>query len=438
MIKPGTKLGRRYRLVELIATGGMGEVWRGVDDTLGRTVAVKILLRSLLDEPGFAERFLGEARAMATINHGGVVEIYDYGSDRSVGAFLVMEYVKGDALSRVLSKVGRLTPGRTMALIAQAADALQAAHIHGVVHRDVKPANLLVRENGTLVLTDFGIAKSAGSAQLTAPGSVLGTVAYVAPEVASGSRATPLSDVYSLGVVAYQCLTGQPPFTGGTPMEIATRHIRERPSPLPRDVPSPVRMIVERALAKEPGARWPTAAAFGESARQAAAELGIAASQITAQARSLAPQHSRGRVFISYRSGDTEWVAGRVNDELARQFGAENVVMEIDRGVPGGKPAAAAVSSCDVVIVLIGGNWLGADRQRHLDRPDDHVRIEIEAALRLGKRIVPLLVEAAPMPRPDQLPAGMTALARLTPIQLDHAGFRDGMRDLIRHIGTGQ
>jgi eukaryotic-like serine/threonine-protein kinase len=276
MSKPGTKLGRRYRLVELIASGGMGEVWRGVDDTLGRTVAVKILLRSLLDEPGFAERFRGEARAMAAINHGGVVAIYDYGSDRSVGAFLVMEYVNGEALSRVLTRVGRLTPGRTMALIAQAAYALQAAHNHGLVHRDVKPGNLLVRENGTLVLTDFGIAKSASSAQLTAPGSVLGTVAYVAPEVASGARATPLSDVYSLGIVAYQCLTGHAPFTGGTPMEIARRHIRESPGPLPPDVPSSVRMIVERALAKAPGDRWPTAEAFGESARRAAAELGIA------------------------------------------------------------------------------------------------------------------------------------------------------------------
>jgi protein kinase-like protein/TIR domain-containing protein len=438
MIKPGMKLDRRYRLVEPIASGGMGEVWRGVDDTLGRTVAVKILLRSLLDEPGFAERFRGEARAMASINHGGVVEIYDYGSDRSAGAFLVMEYVNGDALSRVLARFGRLTPGRTMALIAQAADALQAAHNHGVVHRDVKPANLLVRENGTLVLTDFGIAKSAGSAQLTAPGSVLGTAAYVAPEVANGGKATPLSDVYSLGVVAYQCLTGKPPFTGNTPMDTAMRHVREQPAPLPPDIPPSVRMIVERALAKEPGARWPTAAAFGESARRAAAELGIAASQATAQARALAPPHSRGRVFISYRNGDTEWAAGRVNDELTRQFGTDNVVMDVDRGVPGGQPtAAAAVSSCDAVIVLIGANWLGTRRERHLDRPDDHVRIEVEAALTLGKRIVPILVEAAPMPRPDQLPTGMTPLARLTPIRLDHAGFRDSMRDLVRRIGTG-
>ena len=130
-------------------------------------MAVKILLPSLLEEPGFTERFRGEARTMATINHPGVVDIYDYGSDPATGAYLVMEYVEGDALSRTLTRVGRLTPGRTMALVAQAADALHAAHQTGVVHRDVKPGNLLVRPNGTLVLTDFGIARSAGAAQLT-------------------------------------------------------------------------------------------------------------------------------------------------------------------------------------------------------------------------------------------------------------------------------
>src|SRR6266705_1164591 len=152
MVSGGTVLGGRYKLVERIASGGMGDVWRGTDEVLGRTVAVKILLPSLLEEPGFAERFRGEARTMATINHPGVVDVYDYGSDPTVGAYLVMEYVEGDALSRTLGRVSRLTPGRTMALIAQAADALQAAHEKGIVHRDVKPGNLLVRPNGTLVL----------------------------------------------------------------------------------------------------------------------------------------------------------------------------------------------------------------------------------------------------------------------------------------------
>ena len=263
MISPGTMLGGRYRLEERIASGGMGDVWRCVDDVLGRTVAVKILLPSLLEEPGFTERFRGEARTMATINHPGVVDIYDYGSDPATGAYLVMEYVEGDALSRTLARVGRLTPARTMALVAQAADALHAAHETGVVHRDVKPGNLLVRPNGTLVLTDFGIARSAGAAQLTAAGSVLGTASYISPEQAMGEQATPLSDIYALGVVAYQCLAGRRPFEGDNPLEIAMRHVREAPPPLPPDIPPPVRAIVERAMAKDPAARWPNAAAFG-------------------------------------------------------------------------------------------------------------------------------------------------------------------------------
>src|SRR3954466_15948408 len=272
MISPGVTLGGRYRLDERIAGGGMGDVWRGTDEVLGRTVAIKILLPALLEEPGFAERFRGEARTMATINHPGVVDVYDYGSEEGT-AFLIMEYVEGDALSRTLSRVGRLTPGRTMALIAQAADALQAAHEKGIVHRDVKPGNLLVRPNGTLVLTDFGIARSAMLGQLTQAGSVLGTASYISPEQASGATATPASDVYALGVVAYQCLSGHRPFDGATPIEIAMQHVRETPPPLPADIPPNVRAIVDRALAKDPAARWPTAAAMANVARQAAAAL---------------------------------------------------------------------------------------------------------------------------------------------------------------------
>src|SRR3954469_14535815 len=275
MISPGVTLGGRYRLDERIAGGGMGDVWRGTDEVLGRTVAVKILLPALLEEPGFAERFRGEARTMATINHPGVVDVYDYGNENGT-AFLVMEYVEGDALSRTLGRVGRLTPARTMALVAQAADALHAAHEIGVVHRDVKPGNLLVRPNGTLVLTDFGIARSAGAAQLTAAGSVLGTASYISPEQAMGEQATRLSDIYALGVVAYQCLAGRRPFEGENPLEIAMRHVRETPPPLPPDVPPPVRAIVERAMAKDPTARWPTASAFAAIARRAAADLAAA------------------------------------------------------------------------------------------------------------------------------------------------------------------
>ncbi|HLU43979.1 MAG TPA: serine/threonine-protein kinase [Natronosporangium sp.] len=268
----GVQLAGRYRLDERIGGGGMGEVWRGTDEVLGRTVAVKIMLPALLDEPGFVERFRAEARTMARLKHPGVVNVYDYHSDATT-AFLVMEYIDGDPLSRTLNRVGRLTAARTMALIAQAADALEAAHQAGIVHRDVKPGNLMVRANGTLVLTDFGISRSEMTG-LTGTGMVLGTASYLSPEQAAGQVATPASDVYALGVVAYQCLAGRRPFEGDNPLEIAMKHVREQPPPLPPDIPPAVREIVMRALAKDPAERWPSAAALAAVARQAAATLG--------------------------------------------------------------------------------------------------------------------------------------------------------------------
>ncbi|HEX6682853.1 MAG TPA: serine/threonine-protein kinase [Candidatus Limnocylindrales bacterium] len=268
MVTSGVLLNGRYRLQERIASGGMGDVWKGMDEVLDRVVAIKIMLTSLMEEKGFAERFRAEARTMATINHPGVVRIYDFGSDQV--AYLIMEYVEGEPLSKTLNRVGRLTPARSMSLIAQAAEALQAAHDRGVVHRDVKPGNLLVRPNGTLVLTDFGIARAAAAAQLTATGAVLGTASYIAPEQASGIPATALSDVYSLGIVAYQCLSGHRPFEGDTPLEIAMKHVTGTARPLPEDVPRPIRQVVERAMAKEPATRWPSAEAFAVAARHAA------------------------------------------------------------------------------------------------------------------------------------------------------------------------
>lgn len=288
---PGAQLGGRYRLDERIGGGGMGEVWRGTDEVLGRTVAVKIMLPALLDDPGFGERFRAEARTMARLKHPGVVNVYDFSSD-SQTAFLVMEYIEGEPLSRTLARVGRLTAARTMALIAQAADALHAAHSDGIVHRDVKPGNLMVRPNGTLVLTDFGIARSEAASQLTGTGTVLGTASYLSPEQAAGQVATSASDVYALGVVAYQCLAGRRPFEGDNPLEIAMKHVREAPPPLPADIPPAVREIVMRTLAKDPANRWPSSAALAAVARQAAAHLGSGASAVARTRPSSGPPSS--------------------------------------------------------------------------------------------------------------------------------------------------
>ena len=277
MVAQGTTLAGRYRLDTRIGAGGMGEVWRGEDIVLARTVAVKVLLPGRTDDPGFLVRFQGEARAMATINHPGVVDVYDYGIHEVPGAgataYLVMRFVDGEPLDRLLGRLGSIAPGAAMELIAQAASALQAVHDQGIVHRDVKPGNLMVRSDGTLVLTDFGIARSDAASRLTDAGMVLGTAAYCAPEQAEGAPVTPAVDIYALGVVAYECLAGQRPFDGDTPVTIALKHIREAPPPLPPHVPPAIRALVERALSKDPARRFPGAAAMSGAARQAALGL---------------------------------------------------------------------------------------------------------------------------------------------------------------------
>ncbi|WP_345389597.1 serine/threonine-protein kinase [Nonomuraea salmonea] len=244
----------------------MGEVWRGEDTVLARTVAVKVLLPGRMQDPGFVARFQGEARAMATINHSGVVDVYDYGVSGDT-VYLVMKFVDGEPLDRLLARLGRIPPQAAMELIAQAASALQAVHDQGIVHRDVKPGNLLVQRDGTLVLTDFGIARSDIASRLTDAGMVLGTAAYCAPEQAEGAPVTPAVDIYALGVVAYECLVGQRPFDGDSAVTIALKHIREAPPPLPQDIPQSVRTLVDIALSKDPARRYPNARAMSEAAR---------------------------------------------------------------------------------------------------------------------------------------------------------------------------
>ncbi|HEX6682414.1 MAG TPA: protein kinase, partial [Candidatus Limnocylindrales bacterium] len=266
MVRAGTVLAGRYRLEQRIASGGMGEVWRAVDRVLGRTVAVKCLLAA--DEPSFVDRFLAEARTMATISHPGVVEVYDFGDDRAAGVYLVMKYIDGESLAHTLARTGRLSAAATMRLVAEAAEALHAAHEKGVTHRDVKPGNLLLCPDGSALLTDFGIARSAGH---STTGSLAGTAGYMAPERANGEPATARSDIYSLGVVAYRCLAGCLPFAGDSLVEVALRHVRDEPPPLPAGVPRRVRAVVERAMAKDPSARWPSGAVLAVEARRALA-----------------------------------------------------------------------------------------------------------------------------------------------------------------------
>ncbi|SDT79563.1 serine/threonine-protein kinase [Actinoplanes derwentensis] len=266
MPHPGELLGGRYRLDDPIAAGGMGEVWQATDTVLERPVAVKTLLADRATDPGFQRRFRHEAQALAALRHPGVVPVYDFGSTEDEDAYLVMARVDGRALNHVLADRGRLGAAETMAIVAQAGRALETAHVAGIVHRDVKPGNLIVEPDGTVVLVDFGVARSAGSATLTGAREVVGTALYIAPEQVTRQETGPPADVYALGALAYHCLAGHPPFQGANPIAIALQHIEDEPPPLPGDVPAEVRALVMRAMAKQPADRFPSAGAMAETA----------------------------------------------------------------------------------------------------------------------------------------------------------------------------
>jgi len=253
-----TLLGERYSLAMRIAVGGMGEVWTATDTVLGRQVAVKILRDDLVDSPVFLERFRAEARHTAALAHPGIASVFDYGEDRRDNgqvAYLVMELVAGEPLSKVIHERGALPVDTVLSLLAQTAEALHAAHVAGVVHRDVKPGNLLMLADGTVKVTDFGIARAANSVALTEVGQIIGTARYISPEQATGNEATPASDVYSLGVVGYEMLTGRPLFAAENASALAMAHVHQAPPPLPSTVPGPVREAITEALAKDPSER---------------------------------------------------------------------------------------------------------------------------------------------------------------------------------------
>ncbi len=260
------RLGDRYVLEERIAVGGMGEVWRGRDEVLGRLVAVKVLREDLGQDTQLRQRFRDEARHTAALSHPGIAGVFDYGESRDATPYLVMELVDGEPLSALLAREGTLSAQRTLDVVGQAALALQAAHEAGVVHRDVKPGNLLVRPDGVVKVTDFGIARAVDAAPLTRTGLVMGTAQYLSPEQAAGRPGTAASDVYALGVVAYECLAGRPLFVGDGPVAVALAHVNAEPPALPASVPIPVRDLVMRTLEKDPARRPSSAGELGRSA----------------------------------------------------------------------------------------------------------------------------------------------------------------------------
>jgi serine/threonine-protein kinase len=261
----GVSFGGRYELISRIAIGGMGEVWEATDHVIGRTVAIKILKDEYMGDPGFLERFRAEARHAALVNHEGIASVFDYGEENG-SAFLVMELVPGEALSTIIERDGALGADKTLDIVAQTSAALQAAHAAGLVHRDIKPGNLLITPDGRVKITDFGIARIADQVPLTATGQVMGTVQYLSPEQASGHAASPATDTYSLGIVAYECLAGKRPFTGESQVAIAMAQINEQPPPLPPTVAIPVQNLVMAMIAKKPEDRPASSAAVARAA----------------------------------------------------------------------------------------------------------------------------------------------------------------------------
>jgi serine/threonine-protein kinase len=265
----GVTLSGRYRLQRLIATGGMGQVWEAVDSRLGRRVAVKVLKQEYSSDPEFIERFRAEARTVAMLNHPGIAAVHDYGETEMDGegrtAYLVMELVNGEPLNSVIKRTGRLSLRHALDMLEQTGRALQVAHAAGLVHRDVKPGNILITPTGQVKLTDFGIAKAVDAAPVTQTGMVMGTAQYIAPEQALGEDATAASDVYSRGVVGYEAVSGKRPFTGDGALTVAMKHIKETPAPLPADLPPNVRELIEITLVKNPGMRYAAGGQFADA-----------------------------------------------------------------------------------------------------------------------------------------------------------------------------
>lgn len=261
----GLTIGGRYLLTRRIAVGGMGEVWQARDEVLERDVAVKVLKPEYSSDETFLARFRGEARHAAALSHPNIAGVYDY-ADTGDLAYLVMELVPGEPLNLILSRTGSLPTREVMVILAATARGLGAAHGAGVVHRDVKPGNILITPQGDVKITDFGIARAGDSVPLTQTGQVMGTAQYLAPEQASGQTVSGASDLYALGVVGYEALMGKRPFDGETPMAIAMAHVNTPAPPLPDTFSPGTRALIASALSKDPALRPANAAQFAEIA----------------------------------------------------------------------------------------------------------------------------------------------------------------------------
>lgn len=257
-LQPGSTLGGRYVLDSLLAVGGMGEVWRASDSELERAVAVKVLKQGSQDNDVFLRRFNNEAKNAAGLMHVNIAQVFDYG-DQEGTAFLVMELVDGVPMSTILERERTIAERRLVQMMIHTCRGLQVAHDAGIIHRDIKPGNLLVESNDTIKITDFGVSRGQDQTTLTATGMVMGTAQYLAPELALGKPATPASDLYALGIIGYESVVGRRPFTAATPVDIAIAQVNDEVPPLPDSVSPGLAAIIMDLLEKSPRKRPKTA-----------------------------------------------------------------------------------------------------------------------------------------------------------------------------------
>ncbi len=354
MIDVGSVLLARYKLNARVGVGGMATVYDGEDLLLGRRVAVKVPLPSFAADPAFVTRFENEARAAAALAHPNLVGVYDVGEDDDT-RFIVMEFVDGETLKDLIRREGPLEPEDLVQVGTQVADALDAAHRRGLVHRDVKPQNILLTPEGRVKLADFGIALALGADSATRTGTVLGSVQYLAPEVARGESATPLSDIYALGVVLYEMCTAQLPYAGDSPLAIALQHVESeppRPSAWNPRVPPALETIILRAMAKAPADRFQTAAALAEALRAFARGevLPDAASGAPAGAGRQTPDQAPTAAWTWGQSlGPSPWATGQTTAAPTPSFQTTPYAM-----APARPAAAAAYASPRWPLLLLG------------------------------------------------------------------------------------
>ena len=360
----------RYSVDEVLGSGGMALVYRARDEELDRPVAIKVLADNLAADDAFRRRFLREARLAAQLAHPNVVQVYDSG-EAAGRPYIVMEYVEGETLAALIAQRGRLPPAEAVELALQVCSGLEHAHRAGLVHRDVKPQNLIIRGDGTIKIVDFGIARSAHGTQLTETGSVLGTAAYLAPEQAAGEEVTPATDVYALGVVLYELLAGRTPRTAESLTQFLA-HGHDQPIPALRelvaDVPERLEDVVMRCLARLPEYRPPSAEALAAELAATSAELPtVSVGKVETQTRvAAAPAVSGGRAGASRarRLADRPRAAALAVGAVALALVAGGVLAfsnDSDSGSPPQAPPQADTSAAEQARDL--SEWLRDNSQ---------------------------------------------------------------------------